>query len=46
MKQILQKLKNGKTELVEVPCPAVKAGHLLIRTSTSLVTGMRGTDRS
>ena len=33
-----QNLKNGKTELVEVPCPAVKAGHLLIQTSMSLVS--------
>ena len=37
MKQILQNLKNGKTELVEVPCPVVRAGHLLIRTSVSLI---------
>lgn len=36
MKQIVQNLKNGKTELVEVPCPAVKAGYLLIQTSVSL----------
>ena len=43
MKQILQNLKNGKTELVEVPCPAVKSGHLLIRTSVSLVS--TGTER-
>jgi len=43
MKQIIQNLKNGKTELVEVPCPAVKAGHMLIQTSVSLVSA--GTER-
>ena len=43
MKQILQNLKNGKTEIVEVPCPAVKAGHLLIQTTCSLVS--LGTER-
>ena len=37
MRQILQNLKSGETELVDVPCPQVKAGHLLIRTSASLV---------
>jgi len=43
MKQILQNLKNGNTELVEVPCPVGKAGHLLIRTSRTLVSA--GTER-
>ena len=43
MKQILQNLKNGKTELVEVPWPAMKDGHLLIQTSVSLVSA--GTER-
>lgn len=43
MKQILQDLKSGSTKLVEVPCPAVKAGHLLIQTSVSLVSA--GTER-
>jgi predicted dehydrogenase/threonine dehydrogenase-like Zn-dependent dehydrogenase len=43
MKQILQNLKSGETELVEVPCPQVKAGHLLIRTRASLVSS--GTER-
>ena len=43
MKQILQNLKSGKTELVEVPCPHVRAGHLLIQTSVSLVSS--GTER-
>ena len=43
MKQILQNLKTGKTELVEVPCPVGKAGHLLIQTSVSLISV--GTER-
>ena len=43
MKQILQNLKNGNTELVEVPCPAGKAGNVLIQTSVSLVSA--GTER-
>ncbi|MBI3351075.1 MAG: bi-domain-containing oxidoreductase [Nitrospirae bacterium] len=43
MKQILQNLKSGETELVEVPCPQVKPWHLLIRTTNSLVSA--GTER-
>ncbi len=43
MKQILQNLENGDTILEEVPCPRVKAGHLLIRTTTSLVSA--GTEK-
>ncbi len=43
LKQILQNLKSGKTELVEVPCPHVRVGHLLIQTSVSLVSS--GTER-
>jgi predicted dehydrogenase/NADPH:quinone reductase-like Zn-dependent oxidoreductase len=43
MKQILQSLKNGTTEVAEVPCPAVKKGHLLIRSSRTLVSA--GTER-
>jgi len=38
MHQILQNLKNGQTILEDVPCPSVKPGHLLIRTSASLVS--------
>jgi predicted dehydrogenase/threonine dehydrogenase-like Zn-dependent dehydrogenase len=41
--QILQNLKTGVTELVDVPCPQVKAGQLLIRTTSSLVSA--GTER-
>src|ERR1019366_7829424 len=43
MKQILQNLRTGETELAEVPCPGVSAGHLLICTSRSLVSA--GTER-
>ena len=43
MKQILQNLKTGEIQLADVPCPNVKSGHLLIRTSSSLVSA--GTER-
>jgi predicted dehydrogenase len=43
MKQILQNLRTGETELVEVPCPPVKANHMLIQTHYSLVSA--GTER-
>ncbi|MEA3412264.1 MAG: bi-domain-containing oxidoreductase [Pseudomonadota bacterium] len=43
MKQILQNLKDGSTELAEVPCPRVADGELLIRTSRTLVSA--GTER-
>jgi predicted dehydrogenase/threonine dehydrogenase-like Zn-dependent dehydrogenase len=43
MKQILQNLANGHTEIAEIPCPCVQPGHLLIRTTQSLVSA--GTER-
>ncbi len=43
MKQILQSFKTGKTELAEIPAPIVKHGHVLIRTTRSLVS--LGTER-
>ena len=43
MKQILQNLGSGATEVAEVPCPQARAGHLLIRTSRTLVSA--GTER-
>jgi predicted dehydrogenase/threonine dehydrogenase-like Zn-dependent dehydrogenase len=43
MKQILQSLKNGKIEIASIPCPEVRPGHLLIRSSRSLVSA--GTER-
>ena len=43
MKQIIQDLKNGETILEEVPVPMVKSGHVLIKTTRSLVS--LGTER-
>ena len=43
MKQILQSLKNGETELAEVPVPMIKSGALLIKSSCSLIS--TGTER-
>lgn len=43
MKQVLQNISNGETQLVEVPCPNKREGQLLIATSTSLVSA--GTER-
>ncbi len=43
VKQILQSLKTGSTEVAGVPCPAVKRGQLLIRSSHTLVSA--GTER-
>ena len=38
MKQIFQSLKNGKTEVLNIPCPDVKPGHILIKSRCSLVS--------
>lgn len=38
MKQLIQDLKSGETILEEVPAPLVKSGHVLIKTSHSLVS--------
>jgi predicted dehydrogenase/threonine dehydrogenase-like Zn-dependent dehydrogenase len=43
MKQILQNIANGETQLVDVPCPQAKNGQLLISTTKSLVSV--GTER-
>ena len=43
MQQILQILSTGVTELVEVPCPRVGTGQLLIHTTRSLISA--GTER-
>lgn len=43
MKQILQNLRTGDTELVDVPSPGAGAGQLLIRTTRSLISA--GTER-
>lgn len=43
MRQILQSLATGQTELVDVPCPVVGPGQILIRSRVSLVSA--GTER-
>lgn len=43
LKQILQSLKTGLTEVAEVPSPAVKGGQVLIRSARTLVSA--GTER-
>lgn len=43
MKQILQNLRSGKTELVEAPCPKAGDGEILVGSSASLVSA--GTER-
>ncbi|MBE0623842.1 MAG: bi-domain-containing oxidoreductase [Burkholderiales bacterium] len=43
MKQVLQHLATGVTEMVEAPCPRASAGQLLIRSSRTLISA--GTER-
>ena len=43
MRQVLQNLRSGQTELVECPAPGCRPGHLLIRTACSLISA--GTER-
>jgi len=43
MKQVLQNLKDGSTEVAEVPAPSAARGQLLIRTTRTLVSA--GTER-
>ena len=43
MKQVLQNLQTGKTELVEVPNPAFSKGKVLIHSKASLIS--TGTER-
>jgi predicted dehydrogenase/threonine dehydrogenase-like Zn-dependent dehydrogenase len=43
MKQLLQNIHTGETEVVEVPIPQVQAGMALVRTRASLVSA--GTER-
>lgn len=43
MKQILQSLKTGATEVAEIPVPNVKRGQVLIQTTNTLVSA--GTER-
>ena len=44
MRQIVQSLKTGNTEIVEFPAPKLKPGHILIETTYSLVS--IGTERT
>ena len=44
MKQLIQNFRTGAIELVEVPCPPLKPGHVLIRTHRSLLSS--GTERT
>lgn len=43
MKQILQSLKTGATEVADIPRPSAGAGQVLVRTSATLVSA--GTER-
>ena len=43
MKQILQSLKTGDTNVLDIPCPRSQPGHVLIRSSCTLVSA--GTER-
>lgn len=43
MKQVLQDLKTGTTQVAEVPCPGVLSGCVLVRTIRSLISA--GTER-
>jgi len=43
VKQIFQSLRDGVTEVAQVPCPTVKRGQLLIQTLHTLVSA--GTER-
>lgn len=43
MRQIFQNLESGETEIVEAPAPALRAGHILTHTTTSLIS--LGTER-
>lgn len=44
MKQVLQNLRNGSSEVADVPAPALRTGHVLIRSSRSLVS--TGTEKT
>lgn len=43
MQQVLQSLRAGQTQVVEVPCPQVRPGWLLIQTRVTLISA--GTER-
>ncbi|UCH24909.1 MAG: bi-domain-containing oxidoreductase [Trueperaceae bacterium] len=43
MKQVLQSLESGSTEVIDVPVPKLRPGHLLIRSQATVVSS--GTER-
>ena len=43
MKQVFQNVKSGETTVEEVPCPNCKPGHVLVRTTYTLISA--GTER-
>ncbi len=43
MKQVIQNLRSGTLELLEVPCPRASAGQLLIQSRSSVISA--GTER-
>src|SRR3546814_1311855 len=43
MKQVVQRLDSGETQIIEAPAPANAAGHLLIRPTATLISA--GTER-
>jgi len=43
LRQILQNLKTGQTRLADIPCPSVRPGQVLVRTTASVVSV--GTER-
>lgn len=43
MKQVLQDLRTGQVEVADVPAPAVRPAHLLVRTAVTLISP--GTER-
>jgi len=43
MKQVINHLRSGEIELIDIPRPYCKAGHVLIRTENSLISS--GTER-
>ena len=44
MKQVLQNLKTGQTEVADVPVPKIRKGCVLVKTAASLVSA--GTERN
>jgi predicted dehydrogenase/threonine dehydrogenase-like Zn-dependent dehydrogenase len=44
MKQVIQNLKTGETQVIDVPIPVIQPGYLLVQTIASLVSS--GTERT